>query len=135
MDRMHNIVRRLADAGIRLTSYREADMIDLSSPHGELVLSVFAFLAKQESSIKSERAKRGIEAARAKSVRIGRPPGSRDKRKRTRRFFRTPVEARVKTSLQSQLQKPPEIGVSKWHAFKSGSRPEELGAMLLGRDL
>ena len=42
-------VTRLADAGIRLTSYREADMIDLSSPHGELVLSVFAFLARQES--------------------------------------------------------------------------------------
>ena len=82
---------RLADAGIRLTSYREADMIDLPSPHGELVLSVFAFLAKQESSIKSERAKRGIEAARAKGVRIGRPPGSKDKRKRTRRFFPEPV--------------------------------------------
>ena len=50
-------VTRLAEAGIRLTSYREADMIDLSSPHGELVLSVFAFLARQESAIKSERAK------------------------------------------------------------------------------
>ena len=84
-------VTRLADAGIRLTSYREADTIDLSSPHGELVLSVFAFLAKQESAIKSERAKRGIENARAKGVRIGRPPGSKDKRKRTRRYFREPL--------------------------------------------
>ena len=85
-------VTRLADAGVRLTSYREADMIDLSSPHGELVLSVFAFLAKQESSIKSERAKRGIEAAKEKGVRIGRPPGSKDRRPRTRRHFRNPVE-------------------------------------------
>ena len=90
---LHTIhaVTRLADAGIRLTSYREADTIDLSSPHGELVLSVFAFLAKQESAIKSERAKRGIENARAKGVRIGRPPGSKDKRKRTRRYFREPL--------------------------------------------
>ena len=84
-------VTRLADAGIRLTSYREADMIDLTSPYGELLLSVFAFLAKQESSIKSERARRGIEAAGANGVRLGRPPGSKDKRKRTRRFFRAPV--------------------------------------------
>ena len=84
-------VTRLADAGVRLTSFREADMIDLSSPHGELVLSVFAWLAKQESVIKSERAKRGIAAAKAKGVRVGRPPGSRDKRPRTRRHFRNPV--------------------------------------------
>ena len=84
-------VTRLAEAGIRLTSYREADMIDLSSPYGELVLSVFAFLAKQESEIKSERAKRGLDAARARGVRIGRPPGSKDKKKRVRRHFRRPV--------------------------------------------
>lgn len=77
-------VNRLADAGISLTSYREADMFDLSSPHWELVLSIFAFLAKQESSIKSERAKRGIAAARERGVRLDRPPGSKDKRKRTR---------------------------------------------------
>ncbi len=86
-------VTRLADAGIRLTSYREADMIDLTTPHGELVLSVFAFLAKQESSIKSERAKRGIASAKAKGVRVGRPPGSKDRRPRTRRHFRNPVGA------------------------------------------
>lgn len=86
-------VTRLADAGIRLTSYREADMIDLTTPHGELVLSVFAFLAKQESSIKSERARRGIAAAKAKGVRVGRPAGSKDKRPRTRRHFRNPVGA------------------------------------------
>ena len=60
-------------------------MIDQSSPHGELVLSVFAFLAKQESSIKSERAKKGIAAVRGKGVRIGRLPGWKDKRKRTER--------------------------------------------------
>ena len=84
-------VTRQADAGIRLTSYREADMIDLTSPHGELVLSVFAFLAKQVSSIKSERARRGIETAKANGVRIGRPPGAKDKKKRARRYFRAPV--------------------------------------------
>ncbi len=84
-------VTRLADAGIRITSYRESDMIDLTTPHGELVLSVFAFLAKQESSIKSERAKRGIASAKAKGVRVGRPPGSKDRRPRTRRHFRNPV--------------------------------------------
>ena len=86
-----HVVTRLADAGIPLTSYREADMIDLSSPHGELALSVFAWLAKQEISIKSERAKHRIEAVKAKGVRIGRPPGSKDKRKRTRHFYRNPV--------------------------------------------
>ena len=35
-------VTRLADAGVRLTSYREANMIDLSSPHGELCLALEA---------------------------------------------------------------------------------------------
>lgn len=80
-------VTRLADAGVRLASYREADMTDLSSPHGELVLSFFAWLAMQESVIKSERAKRGIEAAKVKGAKVGRPPGSKDRRPRTRRHF------------------------------------------------
>lgn len=84
-------VTRLADAGVKLVSFREAGMLDLTTAHGELVLSVFAFLAKQESEIKSERARRGIAAAKAKGVRVGRPPGSKDKRPRTRRHFRNPV--------------------------------------------
>ena len=61
-------VTPLADAGVRLTSYREADMIDLTTPHCELVLSVFAFLAKQES------AKRGLARAKERGVRVGGVP-------------------------------------------------------------
>ena len=102
-------VTRLADSGIRLTSYREADMTDLTTPRGELVLSVFAFLAKQESSIKSERARRGIAAAKEKGVRVGRPPGSKDNRPRTRRHFRNPVGAWTKTPLISPATKNPLI--------------------------
>lgn len=106
-------VTRLADAGIRMTSYREADMIDLSSPHGELVLSVFAFLAKQESSIKSERTKRGIETAKAKGVRPARRTGARG-RAGTSETLSGP---RLKPPLFRQLRKTPEINPLKGMLF------------------
>ena len=72
-------------------SYREADMIDLTTLYGELVLPVIAFQAKQESGIRSERATRVIDAAKARGVRISWPPGSKDRKKRVRRHFRSPV--------------------------------------------
>ena len=65
-------VKRLADYGVLLESYTEP-FFRTSGPAGELILPIFAWVAKQERLRISERTKAGLETARNKGVRLGRP--------------------------------------------------------------
>jgi DNA invertase Pin-like site-specific DNA recombinase len=55
-----------------LESYTEP-FFRTSGPAGELILPIFAWVAKQERLRISERTKAGLETARNKGVRLGRP--------------------------------------------------------------
>ena len=74
---------RLDKMGIKVYSHQEPWM-NPSMPFYEVVVAVVAALAAMERGIIAERTKRGIERAKARGVRLGRPPGAQDKMKRRR---------------------------------------------------
>ncbi len=61
--------------------------IDTSTSTGKLLLGVLAAVAEFEKSLIVERPKEGLARAVAQGKRLGRPPGSKDKRKRSRRGY------------------------------------------------
>ena len=78
------IIERLHREGIGIASFREME-IDTTGPLGELVIAIFSAMARLESERISQRTMAGLDRARARGTRLGRPPGSKDKRKRKRR--------------------------------------------------
>jgi DNA invertase Pin-like site-specific DNA recombinase len=66
----------------------EADNLDISPGRGELAELLYAlsgWVARMESQRRSERTKAGLARIKAQRKCLGRPPGSKDKRKRRRR--------------------------------------------------
>lgn len=74
-------LRRLQAANVGIISMREP-MIDTSGPFGEVVISLFAAYAQLESQFISERTKAGMARARAQGKQIGRPKGSKTRKKK-----------------------------------------------------
>jgi len=71
--RMVGYVEQLRTAGIRVLSHQEP-WLDTGGPVGELVLAIFAWVAKQERERIGERVRAGQTRARAQGVHIGRRP-------------------------------------------------------------
>ena len=65
-------IEELRERGVGFRSLTEA--IDTSTPSGQLLLTVMSAIAQFELSLVKERTVAGIAAARAKGVRVGRPP-------------------------------------------------------------
>ncbi|AMT69063.1 recombinase family protein [Mycobacteroides abscessus] len=70
------LVESLSAKGIHLRSLTES--IDTSSASGRLVLSVFGALAEFERALIIERTQAGLQAARSRGARIGRPAAMTD---------------------------------------------------------
>lgn len=70
------LVESLSARGIHLRSLTES--IDTSSASGRLVLSVFGALAEFERALIIERTQAGLQAARSRGARIGRPAAMTD---------------------------------------------------------
>lgn len=88
-----DIMRKLQGCGVAWESIKEPFLSSASDPHiRELILSIMAWIAKQESERDSERTKAGMERARGKGKHIGRPKGKKDKKPRKRRWKKKPVE-------------------------------------------
>jgi DNA invertase Pin-like site-specific DNA recombinase len=66
-------VRDLGQRGIAFRSLRES--LDTASPGGKLVFHLFAALAEFERDVIRERTQAGLQAARARGRKGGRPPG------------------------------------------------------------
>ena len=75
----------LDDAGVTLISVREP-WLDTGGPVRDLLLAIFSWVAEQELRRLVERTRAGIERARAKGTKSGKPIG------RPRRLFRVDVE-------------------------------------------
>lgn len=64
---------RRHDIGLRVLTGQGA-MIDTSKADGRMILGIFAVLAEFERELIKERTKAGMAAAKARGVRLGRPP-------------------------------------------------------------
>jgi DNA invertase Pin-like site-specific DNA recombinase len=71
-----NTVETLTQRGVGVRSI--SDNIDPRTPTGRLLLGIFATLAQYERDLIQERIRAGIDAARARGVRFGRPAPDED---------------------------------------------------------
>jgi len=69
--------------GVKVLSCKET-WLDTDGPTGDLLLAITAWVAKFESTRKSERVLAGLATARARGKVLGRPPGSKDGKPRHR---------------------------------------------------
>lgn len=93
-----NLVTDIQDKGAGLKSLN--DSIDTTTPHGKLTFHLFAALAEFERDIIRERTKAGLEAARARGRKGGRPKG-------------LSKEARDKAIIAQSLHKRGDMSVSE----------------------
>jgi DNA invertase Pin-like site-specific DNA recombinase len=77
-------LRRFHAAGAPVWSLRES-WTETADPHvAELLASIYAWMAKAESTRRSERTKAGLARRRAEGKPVGRQPGAKDTRPRKR---------------------------------------------------
>ena len=75
------IVDRLDKNGVKVISLQES-WTEVDGPLKELLLSIVAWVARMESERRSERTKAGLTRAVSEGKRLGRPPGSKDGKRR-----------------------------------------------------
>jgi putative DNA-invertase from lambdoid prophage Rac len=82
---MLGYVRRLSEAGVKLTSIKDPWVESLSDPMvREMLLGIFATVARFESERRSERIRAGLARRKAQGLPVGRKPGAKDKTQRRR---------------------------------------------------
>jgi len=79
-----NLVNALKRYNVRVISYQES-WTEAPGEIGEILYAIAGWVARMESQRRSERTKAGLARIKAQGKRLGRPPGSTDKRKRRRR--------------------------------------------------
>jgi putative DNA-invertase from lambdoid prophage Rac len=77
------VIRQFRERGVRVLSLQES-WTDGPPEMQELLNMFFGWMAKQESVRRSERTKAGLARRRAQGVVLGRPAGSKDRKKRKR---------------------------------------------------
>lgn len=80
------IIERLGRYRVKVLSLQES-WTEVEGPMQELLLSIVAWVATMESNRRSERTKTGLARAVSEGKRLGRPAGSKDKKKRSRRGY------------------------------------------------
>lgn len=82
-----NIIERFRNDGINLISLK--DGIDTSNTQGRFLVYVICAMAEMEREVIVERTRNGLEAARARGRRGGRPPVPKDIQKRVVELYKT----------------------------------------------
>ena len=80
-----SLVNKLKVCGVKVLSYQES-WTEAPGGLGELLFAIAGWVARMESQRRSERTKAGLARVVAKGKKLGRPIGSKDKRKRKRRI-------------------------------------------------
>jgi len=78
------IVDRLKKCGVKVISYQES-WTEAPGDLADLLYALTGWVARMESQRRSERTKAGLARVKAHGKRLGRPQGSKDRRKRKRR--------------------------------------------------
>ena len=79
-------LRELENAGVAWSSYQEPFLSSVGE-FKDLVISIFASIAKIEREKISERTRAGLERVRRQGKRLGRPVGAKDKRPRRKKGY------------------------------------------------
>ncbi len=79
-----SLVNKLSSCGVKVLSYQES-WNEAPGELAELLYALTGWVARMESQRRSERTRAGLAGVKAQGKRLGRPPGSKDKRKRRRR--------------------------------------------------
>ena len=80
-------LQELKNAGIDWASYQEPYIRSIGQ-FSDVIISLLSTIAKIEREKISQRTKAGLERLKAQGKKLGRPKGRKDKKKRTRRYFR-----------------------------------------------
>ncbi len=79
-----SLVNKLSSNGVKVLSYQES-WTEAPGELAELLYALSGWVARMESQRRSERTKAGLARVKAQGKRLGRPPGSKDRKKRRRR--------------------------------------------------
>ena len=79
-----SLVQKLSACGVKVLSYQES-WTEAPGELAELLYALTGWVARMESQRRSERTKSGLARVKAQGKHLGRPSGSKDKRKRRRR--------------------------------------------------
>jgi DNA invertase Pin-like site-specific DNA recombinase len=80
------IVNRLGKAEVEVWSLQEP-WSETSGELRDLLLAMVGWVARYESTQRSERTRAGLARALSEGKRLGRPPGAKDGKKRSRRGY------------------------------------------------
>ncbi len=83
-----SLVQKLSTCGVKVLSYQES-WTEAPGEVAELLYALTGWVARMESQRRSERTKAGLARVKAQGKHLGRPPGSKDKRRRRRRQWFT----------------------------------------------
>lgn len=75
-----NIINNLSAKGVKIAFVRQPELSTTGS-HGKLLLAIYSYFAEAEREFISMRVRQGLAAAKAKGVKLGRPKGSRNKKR------------------------------------------------------
>jgi len=84
------LVHKLGTYGIKVISYQES-WTEAPGELWEMLYALTGWVARMESQRRSERTKVGLKRALTQGKKLGRPKGSKDKKKRRKRSARLPV--------------------------------------------
>ena len=74
------LINKVTEMGVKLIFVRQPELSTTGS-HAKLLLAVYSYFAEAERDFISLRTKQGMASARAQGKHIGRPKGSRDKKR------------------------------------------------------
>jgi len=115
------IVKLFDTYGVSVYSYQETWM-NVDGAMRELLMAIFSWLAHQESVKISERTKAGLERAKAQGIKLGRPTGSKDKKKRKRPnmlTYKPPTDYDKRRNVVKQRIIAIKKGISENDTFQS----------------
>ena len=75
-----SLVHRLKTFGVKVISYQES-WTEAPGELAELLYALTGWVARMESQRRSERTKAGLARIKAQGKHLGRPPGSKDRKK------------------------------------------------------
>ena len=80
-----SLIEKLSACGVKVLSYQES-WTEAPGELGDLLFALTGWVARMESQRRSERTKAGLARVKAQGKKLGRPKGTKDKRKRKRRI-------------------------------------------------